>query len=224
VLLKRLVKGVARRHGMEATFMSKPYGDCAGNGMHVHASILGRDGRNIFAGEGREGAPALRHAVAGLLSTMEECTAVFAPNANAYRRFRAGSHAPTRVAWGYDNRSAAVRVPDSAPDATRIEHRVSGADANPYLVVAAVLAGAFHGMQGRMEPPPAAAGNVYESAARPLPASWDAALAAFEASGFIAHYWGEAYRRVYAACKRQEKEILEARVTSAEYDAYLRDA
>src|SRR5690606_2846670 len=137
-MLKRVIKGAARKHGLDATFMAKPYGDCSGNGMHVHFSILDKDGKNIFAGSDARGSDALRHAIAGLLSTMPEAAAVFAPNFDSYRRFMPGSHAPTRVAWGYDNRTAALRVPESDLIATRIEHRVPGADANPYLAIAAM--------------------------------------------------------------------------------------
>lgn len=224
ILLKRVIKGVARQHGMAATFMAKPYAGQSGNGMHVHFSVLDANGKNIFAAADDKGTDLLRHALAGLMTVMPESTAIFAPNANAYRRFRAGSHAPTRIAWGYDNRTASLRIPQSAPAATRIEHRVSGADANPYLVLAVILAGALYGISGRMDAGPPASGNVYETAARRLPDNWEDALALFENSGFAAHYLGEDYRRLYAVCKRQEKEELESQITSAEYDAYLRNA
>jgi len=222
-LLKRVIKGVARQHGMEATFMAKPYGDRSGNGMHVHFSVLDKDGNNIFAGTDSKGSDALRHAMGGLMSTMTECAAFFAPNYNSYRRFQPGSHAPTRIAWGYDNRTAALRVPESDLPATRIEHRVSGADANPHLAVAAMLAGALHGLSGHMDPGAPLTGNVYESMAKHLPDVWEDALEIFEQSGFIEHYFGAKYRQVYHACKWQEKELLERQVSSIEYDAYLRD-
>lgn len=222
-MLKRVIKGAARKHGMEATFMAKPYGDKAGNGMHVHFSILDADGNNIFAGDDYKGSETLGFAIGGLLSTMTESAAVFAPNFNSYRRFQPGSHAPTRIAWGYDNRTAALRVPESELAATRIEHRVSGADANPYLAIATMLAGAYHGIQGRMDPGEEITGSVYESGARHLPDVWEDALEIFEQSGFMKHYFGEAYHKVYFACKWQEKELLEKHVTSIEYDAYLRD-
>lgn len=222
-MLKRVIKGAARKHGLDATFMAKPYGDCSGNGMHVHFSILDKDGNNIFAGEDARGSDALRHAIGGLLSTMPEAAAVFAPNFNSYRRFMPGSHAPTRVAWGYDNRTAALRVPESDLVATRIEHRVPGADANPYLAIAAMLAGAFHGIQGRINPGPPLTGSVYESNAPHLPDVWEDALEIFEQSGFMKHYFGDDYHKVYFACKWSEKDALERHVTSIEYDAYLRD-
>lgn len=222
-LLKRIIKGVARRYGMEATFMAKPYGDKAGNGMHVHFSVLDKDGNNIFAGTDNKGSDKLRHAIGGLMATMTESSAIFAPNYNSYRRFQPGSHAPTRIAWGYDNRTAALRVPESDLAATRIEHRVSGADANPYLAIAAMLAGAFHGISGNMDPGAPLTGNVYESQAKHLPDVWEDALEIFEQSGFAEHYFGKKYRHVYHACKWQEKELLERQVSSIEHDAYLRD-
>ena len=124
---------------------------------------------------------------------------------------------------GYDNRTAALRIPESEIPATRIEHRVSGSDTNPYLAIAAILAGAFHGISGRMDPGEPLTGNVYESMAKHLPDVWEDALEIFEQSGFAEHYFGAKYRHVYHACKWQEKELLERQVSSIEYDAYLRD-
>lgn len=224
VMLKRIVRGAAQKHGLDATFMAKPYGDRAGNGLHVHFSILDDSGRNIFMGKDAKGSDALRHAIGGLLAAMPDSTAVFAPNANSYRRFAKGSHAPTCLAWGYDNRSAAVRVPESVLEATRIEHRVPGADANPYLVLAVMLAAAYDGLVNKADPGAPLSGNIYDSGAKRLPATWEEALTLFENSGFAETYLGAPYRQLYAACKRQEKDKIESRVTSAEYDAYLRDA
>lgn len=221
VLMKRAVRGVARRHGLDATFMAKPYPDKSGSGMHVHFSVIDKKGRNVFAGKDVKGSPVLKYALGGLMRTMADGMAVFAPNANSYRRFRVGSHAPTRIAWGYDNRSASLRVPASEIAATRIEHRVSGADANPYLVLAVILAGALDGIEARMDPGPPLVGNVYASKALALPSRWDEALDIFERSGFIGKCLDSRYRRVYAACKRQEKGQLESQVSSLEYDAYL---
>ncbi|MFQ5984666.1 MAG: helix-turn-helix domain-containing protein, partial [Alphaproteobacteria bacterium] len=136
-LLKRAVKGVAARHGMIATFMSKPFAELAGNGLHVHLSLLDRDGRNVFDDGTRTGSERLRHAVAGLKATMPAAMAIFAPNANAYRRFQPGSYAPLAPSWGVENRTVALRVIGAPGKDKRIEHRVAGADANPYLALAA---------------------------------------------------------------------------------------
>lgn len=223
ILLKRAIKGVAARHGMLASFMAKPYAAKSGSGMHVHVSVIDRKGKNIFAAKDAKGAPALRHAIGGILASMRDSTAVLAPHANSYRRFRVGSHAPTTLTWGYDNRSAALRIPASTPDATRIEHRVAGADANPYLTLAVILAGMLDGIEKKMKAPPALTGNAYESGAAHLPRRWDEALDVFAASRFIDRAFGKAFKKVYLACKEQEIALIDAEISSVEHDAYLRD-
>ncbi len=223
VLMKRVIKGVARRDGMAATFMAKPYGNKSGSGMHVHFSILDKQGRNIFAGKNAKGSPALHYALGGLLAAMAESMAVLAPNANSYRRLQAGSAAPTKITWGYDNRSTALRVPESDIAATRIEHRVAGADVNPYLALAVILGGALDGLQRKIKAPPSVRGNAYDAKAPALPATWEDALKGFENSKFIDRFIGRKYKKLYLACKRQEKVLLERQVSSAEHDAYLRD-
>jgi glutamine synthetase len=223
VLMRRVIKCVARKYDLDTTFMAKPYGNRSGNGMHVHFSVLDAKGKNIFEGKDAKGSDALRHAIAGCLDAMPASTALFAPNLNSYRRFQANSHAPTRVSWGYDNRTAALRVPQSDLSATRIEHRVPGADANPYLVLAGILAAALDGMTRKLDAPAPATSSVYESDAVRLPSAWPVAVEVFEHSPFIKEYLGDAYRHVYVECKRQEMQELQSRVSNVEYDAYLRD-
>ena len=224
IVLKRAIKGVAAKHGMMASFMAKPYAAKSGSGMHVHVSVIDRKGGNIFAGKDNMGSPALKHAIGGILASLRDSTAVLAPHANSYRRFRVGSHAPTTLTWGYDNRSAALRIPASTPDATRIEHRVAGADANPYLVLAVILSGIIDGIEKRMKAPPALSGNAYASKAAHLPRRWDEALDLFANSAFIDRAFGKAFKKVFLACKQQEIELIEAEISSVEHDAYLRDA
>lgn len=224
VLLKRAIKGVAARHDMLASFMAKPYGDRSGNGLHVHFSIVDAEGRNIFSGEDATGSGALRHAIGGLLANMTDSTLVLAPHANSYRRFRVGSHAPTTLSWGYDNRSTALRIPASGIEATRIEYRVAGADANIYLVLAVILHAALEGIEQKAIAPEAIEGNAYQSGAVSLPRRWDDALALFEKSAFIDRVFGKDFKKVFAACKRQEMDIIDADVSSVEHDAYLRDS
>ena len=137
---KRIVKHVARAHGYEATFLAKPYRDMAGSGLHVHASLLDAGGRNLFAGASPADSVDLRHAIRGLLDTLADGMAICAPGPNSYRRFRANSYAPVAPTWGVNNRTVSFRVPAGPPESRHIEHRVAGADANPYLAVAAVLA------------------------------------------------------------------------------------
>lgn len=221
ILLRRLIDGVARRHGLRASFMAKPLVDFAGNGMHVHVSLMDGEGGNLFARPGGEGDRALRHAAAGLLSTMADATLFFVPSYNGYRRLVPGSYAPVSITWGYDNRSVAVRVPNGPPKARRLEHRIAGADAHPHLVLAAILAGMLEGLEKGVEPPAPLVGNAYENDAPMLSPSMAEAVARFAASAFIASAFGEEYRRVYAVMKAEELAAFERAILPLEYDTYL---
>lgn len=220
ILLKRTIKAVARRYGLLASFMAKPFGDEAGNGLHVHVSLLDGDGNNVFT-DGENPTAALSHAVGGLMDTMFDSAAVFAPHANSWRRFQVGAHVPMGPTWGFDNRTTAVRVPLSSPPATRVEHRVAGADANPYLAVAAVLAGVDHGLMHGIEPPPETRGSAFSQHAPGLPETWERALAAFESSAFVGEYFGAEYRRLFTVCKRQEQDRFRRDIPRFEYESYL---
>ena len=223
LLMKRAIKGVARKHGLDATFMAKPFPKDSGNGLHVHFSVLDESGRNLFAIEDGEGTRNLRYAMGGLLATTNDVMAICSVNANSFRRFEEGAFAPTAATWGWDNRNTALRVPDSDAPGTRIEHRVAGADAEPHLVIAAVLAGALHGIDNAIDPGEPVVGNAVPDDAPGLPVSWGDALDAFERSDFIGEVFGEPFRKVFAASKRQEKRKLEAIITTLEYDTYLRN-
>lgn len=221
LLLKRAIKGVARAQGRLASFMAKPFGDLAGNGMHIHFSLIDASGRNVFDDDTDQGSELLRHAVAGCLATMPEAMALFAPNFNSYRRFRLGSHAPHAPTWGYENRTAAVRIPGGSRSAIRLEHRVCGADANPYLAVAGILAGALMGIEQRLAAPAPVAGDAYSQHPPGLPRFWPDALRAFEKSAFVGDYLGEELRRVFLMSKWQELDEFLGHVSPMEYDAYL---
>jgi glutamine synthetase len=221
VMLQRAIRGVAKRHGLRATFMAKPFGNIAGNGMHVHCSVLDNDGNNAFDNGAVEGTDLLRQAIAGCLATMEESMLLFAPNLNSYRRFQRGTHAPLAPAWGYENRTVSVRVPADAPVATRIEHRVSGADANPYLAIAAILAGMLHGIENKLEAPAPLVGNAYDQVPPSLPRYWQDALARFSDSAFIRDNFGGEFQRIYTLLKQQEQDEFDRHVTPLEYDACL---
>ncbi len=203
-LFKLLVKGLARRHGFAASFMAKPYPDQAGNGMHMHFSVLDRQGRNIFDDGGPEGTAALRHAIAGCLAAMPESMLLFAPHANSFDRLVPGAHAPTGIAWAHENRTAALRVPSGAPAARRIEHRVAGGDINPYLLIAGVLGAALIGIEDGLEPPPPITGNAYAQSLPQLPASWEAAVTAFETGPLIGRIFTPELIRNLTLTKRQE--------------------
>ena len=217
-LLKRAVKAAAREAGAIATFMAKPFEERAGNGLHVHVSLVGRDGQNRFAAD--QGA--LGHAIAGLQATAAESMLLCAPNANSYRRLRPLSYAPLAATWGHDNRTVALRVPSGPPAARRIEHRLAGADASPYLVLAAVLAGIHHGIVNRLEPGPPTRGNAYAEAVPDLPASWERAEAAMAAAAVLPGYLGEAFCRLYRVCRAAERARFEDVVTPLEHSWYLR--
>ena len=223
LLMKRAVKGVARKHGFDATFMAKPFAKDSGNGLHVHFSVLDESGRNLFASEDGKGTRYLHHAMGGLLATMNDAMAICSVNANSFRRFEEGAFAPTAATWGWDNRNTALRVPDSDAAGTRIEHRLAGADAEPHLVIAAVLAGALHGIDNGIDPGEPVDGNAVPDDTVRLPASWGDALDAFERSDFIGGAFGEPFRKVFAASKRQEKQKFKAIITTLEYETYLRN-
>ena len=223
-MLRRAIRGVAQQQGKQATFMAKPFAEAVGNGMHIHFSLLDSSGNNVFDNGTPEGSELLHHAVAGCLETLAESVAIFAPNINSYRRLVPGCYAPTAPTWGYENRTTALRIPAGEGHAMRIEHRVAGADANVYLTVAAILAGALYGIENKLLPPAVTTGDAAElelPGAQQLPRFWGDALQRFEQSEFIADYLGEAFQTVYAQSKRSEKAEFDSRVTLLEYDAYL---
>lgn len=216
VLFKRAVKAVAKHHKLAATFMAKPFMDRSGNGLHVHFSLLNAAGDNIFNLDTPQGLPNLKDAIAGCLDAMPNCMAVFAPHQNSYRRFAAHSHAPSAIAWGMENRTTAVRIPGGPAVATRIEHRVSGADANPYLVLAAVLQSALDGLDTKEQPPAPVEGDAYSQDLPQLPTNWPQALHLFENAPFdplLIHAFTEA--------KKQEIERFFADISAFEYRTYL---
>ncbi len=221
LLLKRAIRGVARSLERLATFMAKPFGELAGSGMHLHCSVRDNDGRNVFDNGTEQGSELLRHAIAGCLETLPDVMLLLAPTLNSYRRFRPGMHAPMAPCWGYENRTVALRVPAGELSAMRLEHRVAGADGQPHLVIAAVLAGMLYGIERRLEPPPPLTGNAWEQLAPSLPVHWNDALDRFRQSRFIAEYLGAPFQEVYTLLKQQELEEFARHVTPLEYDTSL---
>ncbi len=221
VRLKRIVQGVFLKHRLRATFMAKPYADEPGSGLHIHVSLLGADGRNVFAADGPEPNALLRRALGGLAHTMAESMLLFAPTANAYKRFRPECYVPLAPTWGLNNRGVALRIPADAPENRRVEHRVAGADANPYLLTAAVLAGIHHGIATGLDPGAAVTGNPYHDHEASLPGSWEEALRGFERSRFVADYLGADFRRLFATTRRAEFQAFSRQITPLEYDWYL---
>jgi glutamine synthetase len=227
VMYKRIAKGVAARHGAEATFMAKPFSGRAGSGLHLHVSVNDDKGENIFASPDPQGAPVLRHAVGGLKSLLADGMAIFAPNANSYRRFRANSYAPVAPTWGVNNRTVSLRVPAGPAKTRHIEHRVAGADANPYLALATLLAGVHHGISQKIDPGPAVVGDGYAAAAASdlrLPANWFAAVDHLECSAVMRDYLGDRFVTMFGKVKRTEQDRFFEVVSALDYDWYLKNA
>jgi glutamine synthetase len=183
-LFKRTVRKAALDFGMYATFMAMPHESEPGSAMHIHQSVLdAASGANIFANPDGSDTPALRHYIAGLQRYVQQGTALFCPNVNSFRRMRLESDAPINLHWGRDNRTCGLRVPDSGPAARRVENRIGGADANPYIAIAATLACGLLGLEEQREPAPLVEGDAHElefSLPRHLPAALES-LAACEA-------------------------------------------
>ena len=224
VLLKRAVKAVAERHELAACFMAKPFAELAGSGMHLHVSLLDVDGDNVFAGTSRDGdfSDQLRFAVGGLLKTMAEGMAIFAPNANSYRRLQPKLYVPLTPNWGLNHRGVAVRLPLAEDRDKRLEHRVAGADANPYLVMAAVLAGIHHGLTRQTEPGEMVPQGAIIEEEITLPVRWEAALSAFDNGAVLRTYLGEQYAQVFATGRGEECDRFHSQVSNRDYEWYLR--
>lgn len=225
VLLKRAVKAVARDQGLAVSFMAKPFADYSGCGMHVHVSLLDEDGNNVFAGHSADGpfSDTLRYAIGGMAAAMPESMAVFAHNANSYRRYGKNTFAPTTPNWGPNHRDLAMRIPLSSQKNTRVEHRVSGADCNPYLVVAAILAGMHYGIinqvnPGKMIQPKESVDNATAT----LPVRWELALDAFEKGRILPKYFGAEYHQVFASCRREECDRIHSEIPNKDFEWYLR--
>lgn len=227
VLLKRAVKAAARKHGFVACFMAKPFEEDSGSGLHIHMSLVDRNGRNYFS-QGKDSLASppfsarLRHAVGGLVKTMPEATALFAPNANSYRRLRPDVYAPVEPNWGVNHRAVAIRIPQSDAKNLRFEHRPAGADANPYLVTAAVVAGVHYGLKHRCDP-----GKMVKQGAKiqpklKIPNRWDTAIDKLERSKILPQYLGEAYCKYFAMNRRAECSKFHNTVSALDFDWYLR--
>jgi glutamine synthetase len=222
ILLKRTIKAVADQHGLAATFMAKPYAQWTGSGMHIHVSLADSAGSNLFAAEDPQKNELLMHAVGGLKAAMAESMLIFAPNANSYRRFRRNSYAPVSASWGINNRTVSLRIPAGAAGACHIEHRPSGADANPYLVMAAILAGMHHGITEKADPGNPVVGNGYERRAKYIPGNWFDAIDAFWRASILKEYFGKPFVDVYCTVKEVEADRFYAEPTLRDFEWYLR--
>jgi glutamine synthetase len=220
LLLKRAVKAAARAHQLDATFMAKPHHDWAGSGMHIHVSLLDKSGQNLFAGDPIS--PLFRHALGGMRETMADFMAVWAQSANAYRRYVPKAYVSTTAHWAFNNRMVALRIPHGA--ATRVEHRVAGADANPYLVMASILAGMSHGIAHKIDPGPAVEGHSETVEAPPLPTAWVNALDLFQRSEIVRGAFGAPFQEVFSRLKHTERSNFERIVTPLDHLWYAQVA
>lgn len=217
------VRAIVERTGEIATFMARVPGQEYGSSMHLHQSLWTADGINAFHdAEQADGlSDTCRHYIGGQLATLPELTCLLAPTINSYKRLRPWLASGVSLTWGMENWSATLRVLSGSPAATRVEHRTAGADANPYLAMAATIAGGLHGVEKGIEPPPPVRGPGYEAGAGRVPSTLEQALNAFEQSE-LAHDWlGEEFVAAYAATRRAEIEAFAQSVTTWEVERYL---
>ena len=220
-IYKTGAKEIAARHGYSLTFMAKP-NDKEGNSCHIHLSFRTADGTPVMAGDGPYGlSPAGASIIAGLQAGLRELTLLFAPTINSYKRYAAGSFAPTTVAWGPDNRTCALRLIGHGPS-LRVECRVPGGDVNPYLALAGLIAAGLAGVKQDLELPPPVTGNAYTEHELPrVPASIEEALALWVASPLAAEAFGADVVEHYATMARVELEAYRAAVTDWELRRYF---
>jgi glutamine synthetase len=216
LLQRRAVRGAARSLGLDATFMAKPFPGEAGSGLHVHVSLADQSGENLFDDRRPEGDHRLRAAIGGMKASFPEFALAFAPSLNSFRRYVPGVFAPVDGAWGIDNRTVAFRTPREGGAARRIEHRIAGADANPYMVLTAVLGGILKGLQEDLDPgPPATDGRERARDQRFPRRLWDA-IDGFRRSDLAGAVFGP-LRDIYADQREAEAERLVADAIEPEW-------
>jgi len=218
IIFKNAVKEIARKHGLRATFMAKPWAGESASGFHVHQSLwdLERKG-NLFATDDH----LAQQYLAGILHNTRDLTALGSPSVNSYKRFRDHSFAPVNVTWGHDNRTVATRTLLGHGNASRIENRAGAADANPYLIIAANVAAGLDGIINNLTPPPASNQNAYLAKAPTLPGTLDEALSLLESSKLAREYFGNQFVDTFLAIGRHEVSLFNEAVTDWERDRYL---
>ena len=228
VIYKLAAKEIAAQHDAAISFMAKWHEVHGGNSMHVHMSLRDPAGRALFEGDRAldpggsvRGSETFRHAVGGLLAHSRALSLLFAPNVNSYKRYREGTFAPTRIAWSYDNRTVGYRVVGHGPS-LRIECRIPGGDANPYLVYAGMIAAALDGIENKTDPGPLFEGDAYAAADLPrVPASLPEAIDAFASSAWLQEVLGAEVVAHFAHFAQAEQEAFDRAVTDAEKARYF---
>ncbi len=221
LLFKRIVRQAARERGLVAAFMAFPLEGEAPNAMHLHLSLVeAASGANLFADADGQDSERLLHFIGGLQRYLPEVAPLYAPNPNSFRRMRPRYSAPVSVEWGHDNRSCGLRVPLSSPAARRVEIRQPGADANPYLAMAAALASGWLGLEEKIAPAPEAEGNAYRHG-RGLPRTLEAALERLAACAPVREILGEDFISAFLAVKEAELSAFAGLVTPWEREHLL---
>ena len=215
-IYKNAAKEIAAAHGQSLTFMAK-YDQREGNSCHIHLSLRGQDGTIVFADDSRDGGQSqmFDHFLAGIMATMREFTLLYAPNINSYKRFAPGSFAPTAIAWGHDNRTCALRVVGHGAG-LRVENRVPGGDVNPYMAVAAMLAGGLYGVREQLPLEPAFEGNAYASDKPRVPSTLLEARNLFAASSVAEQVFGKDVVEHYVHAADIELQAFNTAVTDWE--------
>ncbi|MBP5087158.1 glutamine synthetase, partial [Pseudomonas chlororaphis] len=204
-LFKHLLKEVALKHGLTVVCMAKPLAHTPGSSMHIHQSLVeSASGRNVFSDEAGEPTAMFRHFIGGLQAGLADFTALFAPNVNSYQRLCHPYASPNNACWSHDNRAAGLRIPASSPVARRVENRLPGADANPYLAIAASLAAGLHGIENKLEPTPAIQGEFAVPDSLSLPCTLHAALERLKRSQLAKELFGNEFVEGYLASKTME--------------------
>jgi glutamine synthetase len=220
-LFKRVVRNVAKQHGVYATFMANPIAGQPGSAMHIHQSVLDSEtGKNLFSTSNGRDSALFRSYIAGLIRLMPQISPMWAPNVNSFRRMRPDSSAPINVQWGEDNRSCGFRVPISDKHNRRVENRLPGADSNPYLAMAASLVCGYIGMVERMVPAKAITGSAYNRA-RTLPRTLESALDRFYGCKKVRALLGDDFFEIFFAIKDHELFNYQSVVSSWEREHLL---
>lgn len=219
-LFKRVVMEIAKKHDMMASFIAKPMLEQPGNGLHMHISVVDKKGQNIFAA-GDKPHPRLMQAIGGLIDCMPAAMSFWAPNINSYRRYTGGTNcAPVSLTWGNENRTVAFRIPLAKDNAWRVENRVPGADANPYLAMAITLASMLHGIKHKLEPGKACQESV-KGRDQNLPLNLASALSATIGSEAFIKLLGRDFIELYCQHRESETFAFEQYISAREYDWYL---
>jgi glutamine synthetase len=222
LVFKRIVRQVALKHGVCATFMAKPMENQPGSAMHLHISVVdaktGAD--NLFGALDGANTDMFRHFIGGLQKYLWQVTPLYAPNVNSFRRMRPNFSAPINLQWGYDNRSCGLRVPISPPHSRRVENRLPGADANPYLAIAASLVAGYIGIRDKLNPSEMVEGSAYDWE-RTLPRSLWPALERFKDCAPVSELLGERFCSAFQRIKAHELNAFEGVISSWERDHLL---